>query len=100
MVNTLKLKSFLILNGMTQKSLAKKIGISENTMSSKINNKSDFNSEEINAICEELKIFKDSDRCSIFLFNPSQKWNKRKLTTPERSKRWVWKKFLRTTKTP
>ncbi len=42
-------------------------------MSSKINNKSDFNSEEINAICEELKIFKDSDRCSIFLFNPSQK---------------------------
>lgn len=42
--------------GLTQEQLAKSIGISKQTFSSKINNQGYFLSKEIYSICEVLKI--------------------------------------------
>ncbi len=56
MTNTLELKAIIMKNGLTQKELAKKIGISFATLNSKINNKKYFNSKEIVFICNLLNI--------------------------------------------
>lgn len=45
--------------GFTQEQLAKAIGISKTTFSSKVNNQFSFTSKEIYAICEVLGISKD-----------------------------------------
>lgn len=42
--------------GYTQEKLAKEIGINECTLNSKLNNKSHFNTKEIDKICEILDI--------------------------------------------
>ena len=43
----------------TQSNLAKKIGISEVSLSAKLNNKVEFSQFEINKICETLEIAKE-----------------------------------------
>lgn len=60
MTNTRLLKSYIIKNGLTQKELAKIVGISFACLNAKINNKKDFKSKEIYKICEILNI-KDID---------------------------------------
>lgn len=53
--------------GLKNKELAEKIGISKNTLSSRVNGKSMFNTDEIDKICMELNITSDSDKIKIFL---------------------------------
>ena len=47
MVNTNVFLGLMKIAGYSQKSLAKEIGMSENTMSLKVNNKAVFNTDEI-----------------------------------------------------
>ena len=70
MVNTNVFLGLMKIAGYSQKSLAKEIGMSENTMSLKVNNKAVFNTDEIEAICCD-----DAQKSNIFLFSPSQKCN-------------------------
>lgn len=66
MVNTQELKSIIVLNSKTQMDCAKALGISENTFSLKINNKSKFDIVEVVTLCNYLKI-EPSKRGEIFL---------------------------------
>lgn len=56
MTNSLKLKALMIENGFTQEQLAKKLGISEQSMNYKINNKREFKASEITTLISLLKI--------------------------------------------
>lgn len=72
MLNRALFNVALVKSGMTNRELSKKIGISKNTLSSRVNGKSPFNADEIDAICEELKITDDLEKAQIFLSRPSQ----------------------------
>lgn len=72
MVNVNKLKSQMVLKGFTQKSLVaemKKRGVktSENTLSSKMNGKSQFDCVDADVICDILNLDDAADRAEIFL---------------------------------
>ena len=72
MVNVIKLKSRMILAGHTQKTLvaelcARGIQMTENTLSAKMNGKSQFYVEDALAICEILGINNADDKADIFL---------------------------------
>lgn len=58
--------------GLTHKELAKKIGMSKNTLSSRVNGKTKFNADEIEKACDVLNICDNDRKVQIFLFNPSQ----------------------------
>ncbi|MDL2235420.1 helix-turn-helix domain-containing protein [Christensenellaceae bacterium OttesenSCG-928-L17] len=58
--------------GHSQRSLAEALKISKNTLNSKINGKTSFDTELIDQICNELRIVDYIERARIFLFNPSQ----------------------------
>lgn len=58
--------------GLTQCELAKRIGISKNTLSSKVNGKGCFDVKQIDLICKALGIDDMTERAHIFLSNPSQ----------------------------
>ena len=67
-----KLKARMVLMGHTQKSLAvemKRRGVktSENTLSSKMNGRSQFDCVDADVICEILKVDNPADRAEIFL---------------------------------
>ncbi len=62
-----KLKGKIVEAGYTQKSLAKEIGMSKNTLNSKINGKIPFNTDEIERICSCLSIVNPVEKASIFL---------------------------------
>lgn len=66
MINSLKLKSLLLLNGLNQEDLAKYLGLSKQTISMKINNKRAFKLDEILKICKLLKIDNIQERIAIF----------------------------------
>lgn len=72
MINTKLLKGKIVSAGMTQQELAKKLHMSENTFSSKINNKSSFDIMEVFQICELLGINSGDEKCDIFLSAASQ----------------------------
>lgn len=59
--NSCLLRSRIIERGYTQKSIAEKIGITYQSFSDKINNKSSFKVSEIIKLCELLEIG-DKDR--------------------------------------
>lgn len=61
MINTKLLKSFFVKNGFTQENVAKKIGISHQSLSDKINNKVQFKVNEVSALCEMLNIREEKD---------------------------------------
>ena len=61
MINTKLLKSYFIKNGLTQEDVAKKIGISYQSLSDKINNKVQFKVNEVSSLCELLKIKNEKD---------------------------------------
>ena len=58
--------------GVTQRELASSIGISENTLSSRISGRSPFKSSEMESICRELGISL-CDMGDIFFESSSQK---------------------------
>lgn len=62
-----KFKGKLAEAGYSQKSLAAAIGMSENTLSAKVNGKVPFNTVEIEQICDKLHIHDGVEKASIFL---------------------------------
>lgn len=72
MVDKNKLAGAIASKGLTQKKLAEMIGISKNTISAKMNNKSSFDTDEIERICRVLGIKDITEKANIFLANSSQ----------------------------
>ena len=72
MVDKNKLAGAIASKGLTQKKLAEMIGISKNTISAKMNNKSSFDTDEIKRICRVLGIKDVTEKENIFLANSSQ----------------------------
>lgn len=72
MVNVKKLKARMVLMGHTQKSLvaemnAHGVKITENTFSSKMSGKSQFDCIDADVICDILNLVDPADRADIFL---------------------------------
>lgn len=72
MVDVNKLKARMVLKGHTQKSLATEmtargVKTSENTLSSKMNGKSQFDCVDADVICDILEVNIPADRAEIFL---------------------------------
>ena len=65
-VNANLLKAKIIESGETQKSVAKAIGISENSLSRKIKGKREFRLSEVLKLCDFLNI---DNPCPIFFTN-------------------------------
>jgi len=74
MLNKNLLKSVIVKNGYTQEKLAELLGMSANTLSSRITGASSFNVDEIDKICEVLGIVDNNEKADIFLSPISQKW--------------------------
>lgn len=72
MLNRNLLKSAMVRAGYTQGALAKRIGMSENTLSSRMLGASAFNIDEVDEICEALKIESNDEKVAIFLSASSQ----------------------------
>ena len=72
MVDINKLRSRMVLKGLTQRALVaemntKGLKITENTLSSKMSSKSKFDCEEANVICEILGLNSPAEKAEIFL---------------------------------
>lgn len=72
MVDVNKLRSRMVLMGYTQKSLVAEMNergvkISENTLSSKMNNPRKFNCDDADVICDILELYNREDKAEIFL---------------------------------
>lgn len=74
MLNKTLLKIAIFRAGMTQERLAEAIGISANTLSSRMNGTSCFDTDEIDKICDALAIVDNNEKADIFLAAPSHKW--------------------------
>lgn len=66
MTNSKKLKSLLILNGLSQKKIADYLQISIQSVNYKINNKRRFTTLEIVKMCKILHLQNNEDICKIF----------------------------------
>jgi DNA-binding XRE family transcriptional regulator len=60
-INTQLLKAAIVQKGMTQAEVATKIGISYQSLSDKINNKTEFKIDEASALCTLLDISERKD---------------------------------------
>ena len=69
MTNTLKLRALLVENNLTNEDIAKKLGISKQSFSMKINNKREFKASEINKLSVLLNLFNSCDVITIFFAN-------------------------------
>ena len=72
MVDTNKLKARMVLNGYTQRTLAREMSVrgvktSEKTLSYKMTAKSQFDCEDADVICEILGVQAPAERAEIFL---------------------------------
>lgn len=72
MVDVNRLRSRMVLMGYTQKSLvaemnARGLKTSENTFSSKMNGRSQFDCDDADIICDILEVEEPADRAEIFL---------------------------------
>ena len=72
MVDVNKLKARMVLMGYTQKSLVPEmtkrgVKTTENTLSAKMNGKSQFDCEDADVICDILQVTDMADRAEIFL---------------------------------
>ena len=72
MVDVNKLRSRMVLMGYTQKALvaemnARGIKTSENTFSSKMNGKSQFDCDDADVICSILELDNPAEKADIFL---------------------------------
>ena len=61
------LRSRLALMEMSQTELAKRLGISKNTMTSRLNGRSFFTLKEVERICKILQIEDPAEKQRIFL---------------------------------
>ena len=77
MVNKRKLLGRMVEAGFTQRKLATKLGLSKNTLSSRMSGRSAFNTEEIEAICQILSIREATEKVEIFLPQSSQNKDER-----------------------
>lgn len=66
-INRQELKAAIVRAGYTQATLSRKLNISLNSLSSKINGKSRLYLDEVIAICKFLNITEDREKISIFL---------------------------------
>lgn len=83
MVDVNRLRSRMVLMGYTQRSLvaemnARGVKTTENTFSSKMNGKSQFDCEDADIICEILDVDGPAEKAKIFLARISQKWDDRR----------------------
>lgn len=62
-----KLKGKIVEAGYSQRSLARELGISKNTLNAKVNGKTPFNTVEIEKLCDKLGISDCAEKASIFL---------------------------------
>ena len=62
----------VVAAGLNQRKLAKLMKMSKNTINSRVNGRSQFDTEEIDWLCEILEIDDDSEKAKIFLAQPSQ----------------------------
>ena len=83
MLNKNLLRSAIARNGYTQEMLAKMLGISANTLSSRMNGDSSFNIDEVDKICEILGIISNSEKIDIFLASESQMWGNNSIANPD-----------------
>ena len=72
MVDVNKLRSRMVLMGYTQKTLVAEmtqrgVRTSENTLSSKMNGKSQFDCVDADVICDILEVKEPADKAEIFL---------------------------------
>ena len=72
MVDVNRLRSRMVLMGYTQKSLvaemnARGVKTSENTFSSKMNGRSQFDCDDADIICEILEVEEPAEKAEIFL---------------------------------
>ena len=72
MVDVNRLRSRMVLKGYTQKALvaemnARGLKTSENTFSSKMNGKSQFDCDDADIICEILEVIDPAEKAEIFL---------------------------------
>lgn len=66
-MNANKLLGLMAEKRITQRELAKKLGVSKNTINNKINGKVDFNTAEATKICEILELTDPKTKTEIFL---------------------------------
>lgn len=66
MVDTKKLQARMVLEGYTQRKLAKETEIGVNVLNKKINNNGVFRCDEVDKICEVLNIKDIAERFEIF----------------------------------
>lgn len=66
-VDVKALKIAMMKNDESQTSLARKIGMSPNTLSSRINGKTKFRIDEIERICDALNVGSKDEKAEIFL---------------------------------
>ena len=71
-MNINKLRGIMAERQITQRDLAKRIRISENALSNKMNGRYSFNTDEAISICEVLHIDDPKDKADIFLTASSQ----------------------------
>ena len=71
LLNANLLKAAIVRAGLTQQDFAKLIGISQNTLTSKLKGDRSFNLDEIDKTCEVLDIVENDEKCAIFLASPS-----------------------------
>lgn len=72
MVDVNKLRSQMVLKGYNQRSLVEEMNsrgykTTENTFSSKMNGKSQFDCDDADIICEILNLTNPADKAEIFL---------------------------------
>lgn len=72
MIDKNRLLGHIVSNGYTQKTLSEQLNISKNTLNSKINGKTAFDTVLIDKICELLDITDDMEKARIFLNSSSQ----------------------------
>ncbi len=66
MLNANKLKGKMLECGYNQKTLAKELKISENTLRSRLSLRTSFTIEEADAICKLLDVTTDKEKARIF----------------------------------
>ena len=71
-MNLNRLRGIMAEQRITQRDLAKSIGIAENSLSNKLNGRYAFNTDEAIKICDVLNISDPKDKADIFLSAPSQ----------------------------